>query len=406
MRTKIALFQINLFLFLSLTFLLVFYFESSLPDHFLNISSEQEGNFFSYYLTSFFTSLAYYTGAWVLFVASYGVIVYLGIFRKRDYVSDYYLIPLFSMVFLVLSYLLFPQLVGRGLSYHIQLWGIDPYLYLLIAVGCPLILFLTIPRWCVNSLRVTGETILSGIKGIWALCKRKGRIEEPQVLVSGPVIEEISEVEFDEFVGPGEQLDLIPSEELQGKQEKTLVDEPVKRTNKLSVKIGAKELINTIRPNKKGANQTPKDSYFDELKEKIEEKLAEFKIQALVVNVLKGPVVDTFELELGSGVKVSKVISITEDLSLALCGVPLRIVYPLEGRSTLGIEVPRNPREIIYLDEVLSRKEYLQNNCELPICLGKDTFGETSCLNCRGHGCWEISILKYSFSFATCEALP
>jgi len=121
----------------------------------------------------------------------------------------------------------------------------------------------------------------------------------------------------------------------------------------------------------------PDDKYFDEITEIIEEKLAEFKIDGLIINVLKGPVVDTFELELGSGIKVSKVAGVTEDLSMALYGAPIRIVYPMKGRTTIGIEVPRNPREIIYLDEVLDSEEFKKATTMLPIAMGKDAFGDT-----------------------------
>lgn len=108
----------------------------------------------------------------------------------------------------------------------------------------------------------------------------------------------------------------------------------------------------------------------------IEDKLNEFKISAKIINVLKGPVVDTFEMELGEGVKLSKVLGLSDDIGLALNGVPIRIVYPLRGRSTIGIEVPRNPREIIYLDDVLKTKEFSKTQHRLPVAMGKDAFGE------------------------------
>ncbi|MBT6326808.1 MAG: DUF87 domain-containing protein, partial [Bdellovibrionales bacterium] len=119
----------------------------------------------------------------------------------------------------------------------------------------------------------------------------------------------------------------------------------------------------------------PDESYFTDIITKIEEKLGQFKIDGCIINVLKGPVVDTFELELGTGVKVSKVTSSTEDLSLALYGAPIRVVYPMKGRTTVGIEVPRNPREIIFLSEILATKEFSVDNCRLPLAMGKDAFG-------------------------------
>ena len=72
-------------------------------------------------------------------------------------------------------------------------------------------------------------------------------------------------------------------------------------------------------------------------------------MEGLVPCIVTISIVDTFEMELGEGVKLSKVLGLSDDIGLALNGVPIRIVYPLRGRSTIGIEVPRNPREIIYL---------------------------------------------------------
>ncbi len=120
----------------------------------------------------------------------------------------------------------------------------------------------------------------------------------------------------------------------------------------------------------------PDSEYFEKIIHSITSTLAEFKIDGEIVNILKGPVVDTFELELGPGVKVSKVTSAENEISMALLGAPIRIVYPMVGRATVGIEVPRNPREIIFLDEVLSSPEFKRNSNKLPIAMGKDAFGE------------------------------
>lgn len=123
-------------------------------------------------------------------------------------------------------------------------------------------------------------------------------------------------------------------------------------------------------------NKEPDGEYFEQIIGLLEAKLAEFKIEGNIVNVLKGPVVDTFEFKPGAGVKVSKIANATEDLSLALYGVPIRVVPSMMGRDTVGIEVPRNPREIIYLDEVLNSKDFQSSDSALPIAMGKDAFGE------------------------------
>lgn len=121
----------------------------------------------------------------------------------------------------------------------------------------------------------------------------------------------------------------------------------------------------------------PDAKYFEDIIEGLESKLSEFNIDGQIVNVLKGPVVDTFEFKPGSGVKVSKIQNLADDLSLALFGVSIRIVTSMAGRDTIGIEVPRNPREIIYLDEVLKSKDFEESEHSLPIAMGKDAYGET-----------------------------
>lgn len=123
-------------------------------------------------------------------------------------------------------------------------------------------------------------------------------------------------------------------------------------------------------------NINPDDSYFEVIAAALEEKLAEFGIEGNIINVLKGPVVDTFELQLGPGVKITKVTSIEDDLSMALKGAPLRIVTRMVGRSTIGIEVPRSPRDIIYLDELLNSKDFNNTKAKLPIAVGRNAFGE------------------------------
>ncbi len=144
----------------------------------------------------------------------------------------------------------------------------------------------------------------------------------------------------------------------------------------------SEELINCIAPkNQSKVFKDPEDQYFEKTARAIEEKLKEFNITAQIVNVLKGPVVDTFELELGAGVKVAGVINRTDDLSLALMGAPIRMVYPMKGKSTIGLEVPRNPREVIYLDEVLKSPLFNNPSYRLPIAMGKDAYGDPAVID-------------------------
>lgn len=147
----------------------------------------------------------------------------------------------------------------------------------------------------------------------------------------------------------------------------------------------SEELISCIAPKNQSNKITdPSDTYFTTIARAIEEKLKEFNINASVINVLKGPVVDTFELELGAGVKVAGVTNRTDDLSLALMGAPIRMVYPMKGKSTIGIEVPRNPRDVIYLDEVLRSPLFNNASYKLPIAMGKDAYGDPAVIDLAG----------------------
>ncbi|MBL6988493.1 MAG: DNA translocase FtsK [Bacteriovoracaceae bacterium] len=160
--------------------------------------------------------------------------------------------------------------------------------------------------------------------------------------------------------------------------DKVIKDENIKSSHPIWDEKKYSELIDCLAMNR-SINKVshPDDKYFEQIISRIEDKLNDFRIDGVIVDVLKGPVVDTFLLELGKGVKVSKVTSSADDLSGALYGAPIRIVYPMRGRTSVGIEVPRNPREIIYLDEVLASSEYKDCNQHLPIAIGKDAYGKT-----------------------------
>lgn len=104
-------------------------------------------------------------------------------------------------------------------------------------------------------------------------------------------------------------------------------------------------------------------------------KLLDFDIQGRVTQVYPGPVVTMFEFEPAPGVKVSKIVSLSDDLALAMKSASVRIVAPLPGKAAVGIEVPNNSRETVYFRQILESPEYQTNRSKLRIPLGKDIFG-------------------------------
>ena len=104
--------------------------------------------------------------------------------------------------------------------------------------------------------------------------------------------------------------------------------------------------------------------------------LSEFKVEAHVVSLRRGPVVTMYELSLAPGTKVSKVEALADDLAIALRAPNVRIVAPLPGRNTVGIEVPNNEREVVGVRELMEETSKKHTSQTIPLFLGKDTSGK------------------------------
>jgi len=89
-----------------------------------------------------------------------------------------------------------------------------------------------------------------------------------------------------------------------------------------------------------------------------------------------GPVVTQYEYEPAPGVKVNKIVGLQDDLSMALRAVSIRIVAPIPGKSVVGIEIPNNNRETVYLRDVLESEDYANSDSPLTLALGKDIAGK------------------------------
>jgi S-DNA-T family DNA segregation ATPase FtsK/SpoIIIE len=110
----------------------------------------------------------------------------------------------------------------------------------------------------------------------------------------------------------------------------------------------------------------------------LEKKLQDFGIGGRCVTVHPGPVVTMYEFEPASGVKVNRIVSLADDLALALRALSVRIIAPLPGKSVVGIEVANQHREIVYLRDILESDSLRSEKSMLAIALGKDIFGNPS----------------------------
>jgi len=110
--------------------------------------------------------------------------------------------------------------------------------------------------------------------------------------------------------------------------------------------------------------------------EVLETKLANFGIEGKVVAVRPGPVITTFEIEPAPGVKVNRIVTLQDDLTMALRALGVRILAPVPGKAVVGIEVANAKRENVYLSEILESPAFSEGQSALTLALGKDSVGK------------------------------
>jgi S-DNA-T family DNA segregation ATPase FtsK/SpoIIIE len=112
-------------------------------------------------------------------------------------------------------------------------------------------------------------------------------------------------------------------------------------------------------------------------------KYAEFEVLGQVTQINPGPVVTTFEFKPEAGIKYSRIVSLTDDLCLALRAESI-LVERMPGKSTVGIQVPNREREIIWLRENIESQEFLASKSKLTVAMGKDINGRIAAADLAG----------------------
>lgn len=109
--------------------------------------------------------------------------------------------------------------------------------------------------------------------------------------------------------------------------------------------------------------------------DKIEKTLEEFKIEANVVEISHGPTVTRYEVQLAPGIKVNKIVSLADNLAMALAAIDVRVEAPIPGKCAIGVEVPNNNPATVTLREVIETPEFWNAPSKLTFVLGKDVAG-------------------------------
>ncbi len=120
---------------------------------------------------------------------------------------------------------------------------------------------------------------------------------------------------------------------------------------------------------------TLSDSVLQENAKALEAVLQDFGVRGEITNARPGPVVTLYELEPAPGIKSSRVIGLADDIARSMSAMAARVAV-VQGRNAIGIELPNEHREKVYLRELLASKENTESIAKLPLCLGKTIGGE------------------------------
>ncbi len=165
-----------------------------------------------------------------------------------------------------------------------------------------------------------------------------------------------------------------------------IVDELEENTKLLEATVDVGDVIipkNFQLPPTNIFQQAPKESKtkvdeaaIDQKIEDLLEKLRMFKIEGDVVRTYTGPIVTTFEFKPAPNVKVSKILNLQDDLAMALKATTIRIQAPIPGKDVVGIEVPNDSMQTIYIREILESELFCSASSPLTMILGKDIVGK------------------------------
>jgi len=107
----------------------------------------------------------------------------------------------------------------------------------------------------------------------------------------------------------------------------------------------------------------------------LEKTLLNFSVEGKVTHVSTGPVINRYEIALAPGIKVSKVVNLQDDISMAVGGQKIRIQAPIPGKAAIGIELPNPERQIVHFKHILQAETFTKSKAKLPIIIGRNIAG-------------------------------
>lgn len=209
----------------------------------------------------------------------------------------------------------------------------------------------------------------------WTIREKKAPAQQKDVQPLPLDIEGIvptSDPVAQEGVEEEEGLELIVNDEIKEEKIAGEMENYDPTLDLASYQYPSVELLNEYSP---GKVQVTKEE-LEQNKDKIVETLINFKIGISSIKATIGPTVTLYEIVPDAGVKISKIKNLEDDIALSLAALGIRIIAPIPGKGTIGIEVPNKNREMVSMRSVLSTEKFMKSDLELPVVMGKTISNE------------------------------
>ncbi|MCU4176628.1 DNA translocase FtsK 4TM domain-containing protein [Carboxylicivirga sp. N1Y90] len=203
-----------------------------------------------------------------------------------------------------------------------------------------------------------------------------------ETAVAEPVDDLKKEMEFSPEVDPGsvdDEFDLnltiekVEEEEFVGENENEPLGDYDPTLDLSSYKLPTVELLDDHSSDNSEVTMEELESN----KNRIVKTLEDYKIQIKNIKATVGPTVTLYEIVPAPGVRISKIKNLEDDIALSLAALGIRIIAPIPGRGTIGIEVPNSEPEVVSMRSIISTKKFQSTKYELPIAFGKTISNET-----------------------------
>lgn len=263
--------------------------------------------------------------------------------------------------------------VGHNLSIFLQnLFGFSTILILLLLLFLFIIFYFGVYSININFLNKNKNVVIDDLDvENGDVYEKEINVEEESNKVEEKILDNIPDV--DSTINSDDDIVLKVEETKMEKQTSAKTGDVYDPELDLSFyKYPKIDILDHI-PDKK--IQVTKDE-LESNKEKILETLKNFNIEIAKIKATIGPTVTLYEIVPEAGVKISKIKNLEDDIALSLSALGIRIIAPIPGKGTIGIEVPNKNRELVSLRSVMKTEKFVKNNFELPLILGKTISNE------------------------------